>query len=86
MRQFFTETDLHKAKRDIGARLWKARTALRLTRAELGKLSGYGQAVIQNIEDGVFWNPNVVSELAVSMGLTPAWLQWGEPFAPKRMD
>ena len=22
--------------------------------------------------DGVFWNPNIVSELAVSMGLTPA--------------
>jgi len=84
MRQTLIGMELQKEKRGIGARLWEARTARRLTQVELGKLAGFSQAVVQNIEDGVLWHPSVVSELAVAMGLTPAWLQWGEPFTDKQ--
>ena len=76
--------DTQKARQGIGTRLREARTARGLTQAELGKLAGFDQAVVQNVEDGVLWHPSVVSELAVAMGLTPAWVQWGEPFADKR--
>jgi len=78
------EAELQKAMRGIGTRIREARTALGLTQAELGKLAGFNQAVVQDVEDGVLWHPNVVSELAVAMDLTPAWLQWGEPFSDKR--
>jgi len=74
------EAELQKARRGIGPRIREARTALGLTQAELGKMAGFNQAVVQDVEDGVLWHPSVVSELAVAMDLTPAWVQWGEPF------
>ena len=80
------EAELQKARRGIGIRLREARAARGLTQAELGKLAGFDQAVVRDVEDGVLWHPNVVSELAVAMGLTPAWLQWGEPFSDKRVE
>jgi len=86
MRQTLNATELQKARRGIGARLREARAARDLTQAELGKLAGFSQAVVQQIEDGTLWHPNIVSELAVAMGITPAWLQWGEPFSDKRVE
>lgn len=86
MRQTLNATELQKARRGIGARLREARAARGLTQAELGKLAGFSQTVVQQIEDGTLWHPNVVSELAVAMGITPAWLQWGEPFSDKRVE
>jgi len=78
--------DTQKAREGIGARLREARTDRGLTQAELGKLAGFDQAVVKNVEDGVLWHPSVVSELAVAMGLTPVWIQWGEPFADRRVE
>ena len=43
------------------------------------------QGVIQKIENGKVWNPPVVAELASALGVNPAWLQWGEPFAEMRI-
>ena len=80
------EKDLQKERQGIGIRLREARTARGLTQAELGKLAGFDQAVVQAVEDGVLWHPNVVSELAVAMSLTPAWLQWGESFSDERVE
>jgi len=79
------EAELQKAMRGIGTRIREARTALGLTQTELGKLAGFDQSVVQNVEDGVLWHPSVVSELAVAMDLTPAWVQWGEPFTKERI-
>ena len=28
----------------------------------------------------------MVDGLALALDVNPAWLQWGEPFAPKRVD
>ena len=81
-----THRELEQARQGIGTRLREARTARGLTQAELGKLAGFDQAVVQAVEDGVLWHPNVVSELAVAMSLTPAWLQWGEPFSDERVE
>ncbi len=80
MVQTLNEADLQKARRGIGTRLRKARTAQGLTQAELGKLAGFDLAVVQDVEDGVLWHPSVISGLAVALDVTPAWIQWGEPF------
>jgi DNA-binding XRE family transcriptional regulator len=80
-----TETDLQKARQGVRVRLRKARTARGLTQNELGKLAGFNQTVVQNIEDGILWHPSVTSGLAVAMDVSPAWVQWGEPFANKRV-
>ena len=81
-----TNLEIQKAKPGIGARLREARTSRGFTRTKLGKLSGTNKAVIQQIEKGKVWNPRIVTDLASALGVNPAWLQWGEPFAPMRTD
>ena len=81
-----TQTDLEKAKLTIGTRLREARKAKGITQAELGKLAGTNQAVIQKIENGWTLRPRMVDGLALALDVDPAWLQWGEPFAVKRLD
>ena len=78
--------ELQKAKLSIGIRLREALLSKGLTQVELGKLAGTSQAVIEKIENGRIWHPRVVVELAVALDVNPAWLQWGEPFAPMRVD
>ena len=78
--------ELQQARLSIGARLRDARISKGFTQEELGKLAGTSQAVIQKIENGRVWHPRIVVELAVALDVNPAWLQWGEPFAPMRID
>ena len=78
--------EFQQAKLSIGTRLREARISKELTQVELGKLAGTSQAVIQKIEHGKVWHPRVVAELAVALDVNPAWLQWGEPFAPMQID
>ena len=78
--------ELQQAKLSIGTRLREARISKGLTQVELGKLAGTNQAAIQKIENGKVWNPPVVAELASALGVNPAWLQWGEPFAAMRVE
>ena len=80
-----TNMETQQAKSGIGARLRESRISRGLTQEELGKLARTNQAVIQKIEDGKVWNPPVVAELASALGVNPAWLQWGEPFAEMRI-
>ena len=80
MVQILNEADLQRARRGIGNRLRTARKAQGLSQAELGRLAGFDLAVVQDVEDGVLWYPGVVSGLAVALDVTPAWIQWGEPF------
>ena len=81
-----TPEELKQAKLAISTRLREARTARGLTQAELGKLAGTNQAVIQKIENGWTLRPRMVDGLALALDVDPAWLQWGEPFAVKRLD
>ena len=81
-----SHAELRKAKLSIGTRLREARISKGLTQVELGKLAGTSQTVIQKIENGKVCNPRIVAELAVALDVNPAWLQWGEPFAPMRID
>ena len=81
-----TNQEIQQARPGIGARLREARISRGLTRKKLGKLSGTNKAIIQQIEKGKVWNPCVVTELASALGVNPAWLQWGDPFAPMRID
>lgn len=57
-----------------------------LTQPELGRLVGLNQAVVVLVEEGVLWHPSVVSGLAIAMNVSPAWVQWGEPFSDKRVE
>ena len=73
-----TKSNLQQVRLGIGLRLWEARTAKGLSQLELGKLSGFNQAVVQQVEDGVLRQPSVVSGLTMAMSVAPAWVQWGE--------
>jgi transcriptional regulator with XRE-family HTH domain len=52
-----------------------------LTQAELGELAGTNRAALQKIENGKSSRPRMIMELAETLGVNPAWLQFGEPFA-----
>ena len=81
-----THAELEQAKKGVGPRLRETRIARGLTLKQLGKLVGTTKAVVQKIERGKVWHPSVVAELAVALDVNPAWLQWGEPFAPMEID
>ena len=75
--------ELHQAEGKIGQRLRKLRRDRDLTQEELAALAGTNQAVVQKIENGKSKRPRI---LAVALEVNPAWLQWGEPYASKRLD
>ena len=81
-----TRRELQTAKLGIAGRLRKTRIARRLTQAELGELAGTNQAVIQKIENRKTLHPLMVDDLALSLQVNPAWLQWGERFAAMRLE
>lgn len=81
-----TAQELEQAKASIGERLREVRLSHGLTQEKLGELAGTNQAVVQKIENGKVWHPRVVAGLAIALDVNPAWLQWGEPFAPMRID
>jgi transcriptional regulator with XRE-family HTH domain len=67
----------------IGARLRIARREKNLTQDQLGAQSGDSQAVIQKIENGNSIRPRNIMALAAALGVNPAWLQFGEPYATR---
>jgi DNA-binding XRE family transcriptional regulator len=81
-----THTELLNAKLGIANRLREARISKGLSQDKLGELVDTSRDVIQKIENGEVWHPSVIAELAVALDVNPAWLQWGEPFAPMQID
>ena len=86
-----TRKELQTAKLGIAGRLRKTRIARGLTQAALGELAGTNQAVIQKIKNQKIKNqkklhPRMVDDLALSLQVNPAWLQWGERFAAMRLE
>ena len=76
-----TPTELQKANLGIGARLRETRKARGLTQAKLGEFAGSNAAVIQKLESSEILSPRMVVELAIVLDVSPAWLQWGNPYA-----
>jgi transcriptional regulator with XRE-family HTH domain len=68
----------------IGIRLRSARRDKGLTQDRLAKEAGTNQAVIQKIENGKSFRPRLIMEIAESLEVNPAWLQFGEPWAEKK--
>jgi transcriptional regulator with XRE-family HTH domain len=68
----------------IGIRLRSARREKGLTQDRLAKEAGTNQAVIQKIENGKSFRPRLIMEIAESLEVNPAWLQFGEPWAEKK--
>ena len=79
-----THTELQQAKEGIGIRLRETRIERSLTQEQLGELAGTNQAVIQKIENGKSFRPRLIMEIAESLEVNPAWLQFGEPWAEKK--
>ncbi len=79
-------TELQQAKEGIDKRLRKTRLARGLTQAQLADQANTNQAVIQKIENGKSAQPRNIEDLALILEVNPAWLQWGEPFAPIRVE
>jgi transcriptional regulator with XRE-family HTH domain len=67
----------------IGIRLRSARREQGLTQDELAKEAGTNQAVIQKIENGKSLRPRQIMRIAEVLGVNPAWLQFGEPWADR---
>ncbi len=80
------QIELKWAKGGISTRLRETRKTRKLTQQALADLSGTNQAVIQKIENGKSKSPRMVEDLAMALEVNPAWLQWGEPYAPKYID
>ncbi len=72
---------INAAEAQIGARVRELRTEAGLTQAQLAVRAGTNQAVIQKIENGHSIRPRILAELAHVLGVNPAWLQFGEPYA-----
>ena len=83
---FKTFKELEQAKLTIGTRLREARIAKGITQEQLAKIAETNQAVIQKIENGKSLQPRMVDRLALALGVNPAWIQWGEPFANMRVE
>ena len=80
------QSELREAKAGLGTRLRETRRKRELTQQELGDLAGTNQAVIQKIENGKSKSPRMVEDLALALEVNPAWLQWGHPYAPMRIE
>ncbi|WP_078487626.1 helix-turn-helix domain-containing protein [Solemya velesiana gill symbiont] len=69
----------------LAKRLTWARTRKGLCQMELGELTGSSQSAIQKIENGKSLRPRKIETIAEVVGINPAWLMFGEPWAkPKR--
>jgi ribosome-binding protein aMBF1 (putative translation factor) len=74
------------AERGLGERLRRQRESYGLTQKILADMAGTNQAVIQKIENGKSIRPRILCALAVALDVNPAWLQYGDPYANKRVS
>lgn len=74
-----------KAIQGIGERVRRVRADKGLTQTQLGEASKTNQAVIQKIENGASLRPRQIMHIARALEVNPAWLQFGEPYAPKKV-
>ncbi len=72
-----------KSIEQIGLRLRDVRLERGISQVVLGDMSGSNQTVIQKIENGRSIRPRCIMEIAEALGVNPAWLQFGEPWARK---
>lgn len=63
----------------IGDRVTERRNALGLNQVQLAALVGKKQQNIQQLEDGVVKSPRYLLKLAEALGVTPHWLETGNP-------
>ena len=63
---------------EIGTRLREAREAQGLSTEKLAKSSGTNPAALEKLENGEVLSPLTIVDLAGILGVTPAWLMWGE--------
>lgn len=74
---------LYQGTPNIGNRLRRTRKEQGLTQEQLAAQCGSKQAVIQKIENGKSLRPRQIEEIAEILGVNPAWLQFGDPWAGK---
>ena len=79
-------TELEKENLGIGTRVRDARIARGFSQDKLAEFADTIPSVIKKLENGEVLLPPVVVEIATVLGVTPAWLIWGNPYAPMRVD
>ena len=62
-----------------------ARNDLGMTQEQLAKAAGTNQATIQKIENGKSLRPRIIMEVAEALKVNPAWLQFGDEFASRKV-
>jgi len=81
-----TPAGIKKENLEIGTRLREARKARGLSQAKLAEYAETISAAIEKLENGEVLSAYTIVDLAGVLGVTPAWLLWGEPYAPMRID
>ncbi len=79
-------TEFEKENLGIGIRLREARKARGLSKDKLAEFANTIPSVIEKLENDEVHFPLIVVEMATVLGVTPAWLMWGGPYAPTRVD
>ncbi len=69
----------------ISQRLRDVRQKRGFSQTRLGEKVGVSAEVIQKIEAGNSMQPRCIMELGEALGVNPAWLQFGEPWARKKL-
>ena len=62
-------------------RLRMVRRRLALDTARLANKAGCHPEIIAGIESGVITKPLNINRIAAALGVSPIWLQFGEPWA-----
>ncbi len=70
----------------LGARLRHMRLKSKLTQDALAAAADTNQAVIQKIENGRSLRPRKHLEISHAVGANPAWLMFGDEYAPQLSD
>ena len=71
---------------EIGTRIREAREARGVSQDKLAGFVGTIPSVIEKLENGEVLFPLMVVEMATVLGVTPAWLMWGDLYSPVWVD
>lgn len=70
----------------IGTRIREARESQGVSQDKLAEIAGTIPSVIEKLENGKVLFPLMVVEMATVLGVTPAWLMWGDLYSSVWVD
>ncbi len=78
MTSYLADSNHHQS---LGERMRMRRREKGWTQEQLARRAGTNQAVIQKIENGKSLRPRKIDQIAEQLGVSPAWLMFGDEAA-----